>query len=356
MILAWIMNKKALVPAFIIAILLGLAVSSYISYNFIKNKTPQNFSNISNSTGYFKLECINNSDCDFAQLCINNTCKNIECKYCSYIQDHRCVRFECCKQEECPEDWYCDTVGHKCEPLNCQGTEQFVNHTCLPCEGCPKISPIKKYDNCSNDSDCLTDWINIYLSKGEFVRIIINGTEHIVSLSDEQYLFPYAYVYFDEEPVELKENKANQTSKFYLWPTNFEYENFSVYSLILRVSSKERICISNKCSPPECYNDSGCPDNSLTLEFNEGETKIVAGIIIQVKSIGNSGGSNVVYLRINDGEIIKLADKNTTKIDNLLIYAKEIYYKSYTSSATLQINGPKCTFGRCLNFSNISSS
>ena len=53
-------------------------------------------------------ECSNDRECNFNQQCINYSCVNFACEgYCKHIENHQCLRYECCSNAECPAGTLC---------------------------------------------------------------------------------------------------------------------------------------------------------------------------------------------------------------------------------------------------------
>lgn len=273
------MNKRAIIPIIVLAVVL-LAALSYASYEFVKNKPIYaNLSNLSNNS-YYAYECLDDSDCDFDQICFNNTCKSLILGYCSYIQEHRTVRFECCQDSDCPFDRRCSSLNNTCELIKCKLNEGILNYTCKQCEECQYLQNQQciNYECCANE-ECAPNYF----------------------------------------------------------------------------------CENHSCTRMDCTNDNECPKDNITVTINEGESiRLSANYTLKITSISTASGSNAAYISVNNTIAERLAEGNTTIINNLIIYAKSIEYLAKSSGmisgATLEITTQKCLKFRCLNFSNYSSS
>ena len=63
-------------------------------------------------------ECSNDRECSFNQQCINYSCVNFACEgYCKHIENHICLRYECCSNAECP-------TGTLCRENECRANTQ----------------------------------------------------------------------------------------------------------------------------------------------------------------------------------------------------------------------------------------
>ena len=57
-------------------------------------------------------ECENNTGCSTDQICENFKCINITCSYCEYIENHECIKYECCEDKDCEDNYSCK--NHQC--------------------------------------------------------------------------------------------------------------------------------------------------------------------------------------------------------------------------------------------------
>lgn len=63
-------------------------------------------------------ECLYSTDCAWNQYCdLNSKCVDIPCK-CGEIQNHDCVKYECCSESDCKLYQRCNTQQNKCVELN----------------------------------------------------------------------------------------------------------------------------------------------------------------------------------------------------------------------------------------------
>ena len=72
--------------------------------------------------------CKSDFECEENRHCNQGICFNLTCEYCSYISNHSCIKYECCRDYECKEDEKCE--NNKCVFLNCNFEEEFKNHGC----------------------------------------------------------------------------------------------------------------------------------------------------------------------------------------------------------------------------------
>ncbi len=57
-------------------------------------------------------ECNTDSECLADEKCTFNICTKIECE-CGIAENHACIEYECCRNEDCPERYFCNTE-HEC--------------------------------------------------------------------------------------------------------------------------------------------------------------------------------------------------------------------------------------------------
>lgn len=92
-----------------------------------------------------KLPCEIDSQCLVNEICINQSCKELECKSCQHFEKHKCVNYECCEDSGCIESKIC--VNHVCESLSCGTCQYTENHKCINYECC-------KNEDCSAEQIC----------------------------------------------------------------------------------------------------------------------------------------------------------------------------------------------------------
>ena len=51
--------------------------------------------------------CCQDTGCLGEQTCQNNTCQEPVCGDCEYLENHRCLTYDCCPEYECCEDSSC---------------------------------------------------------------------------------------------------------------------------------------------------------------------------------------------------------------------------------------------------------
>jgi len=113
----------------------------------------------------YTTKCDNNSDCNYAEECLNLKCKPLVCGYCQYIKNHTCVKYECCSNDDCPTEKFCSknvclnvtpqskcgyAKDHRwnnytcCNDNMCANDESCVEHNCVRLE-CPFLYRIAKH-------------------------------------------------------------------------------------------------------------------------------------------------------------------------------------------------------------------
>lgn len=102
-------------------------------------------------------DCYRNSECTADQACSNGICTGVSCD-CGEIVDHKCEKYECCKDSQCKG--VCDVPAHECVDClkddDCEAEEYCSDKTCLkvPCE-CGEIKNHKCLPfQCCADTDC----------------------------------------------------------------------------------------------------------------------------------------------------------------------------------------------------------
>ncbi len=98
--------------------------------------------------GHFTLEkcneCEDSSECGADEVCSGGQCEKIDCD-CGYIEDHSCIHYECCSNDDCSGSSYCSSEN-TCEPVEC-ACGYIENHTCISYECCSD-------DDCSSGEIC----------------------------------------------------------------------------------------------------------------------------------------------------------------------------------------------------------
>ena len=73
-------------------------------------------------------QCISDKHCGDNEFCRFNSCINLKCGKCQYIENHACADYECCDSEQCDFNEICK--NNICEKLNCNVNEYIENRTC----------------------------------------------------------------------------------------------------------------------------------------------------------------------------------------------------------------------------------
>jgi hypothetical protein len=126
-------------------------------------------------------ECVSSKDCEATDVCVNNTCSQLQCSPCQYIADNTCIDYECCKNEQCGQNEKCEenvcitisclqtqtAINHTCVELKCNENEIAINHTCtkLRCgknetavnHKCVKLSSGLMFENEAQQNSTLTE-------------------------------------------------------------------------------------------------------------------------------------------------------------------------------------------------------
>jgi hypothetical protein len=71
-------------------------------------------------------QCLQNETCE------EEACEELKCGACQYIQDHKCVSYECCENDDCNDEEQC--ISNFCLSLSCKENEQAINHSCVECK------------------------------------------------------------------------------------------------------------------------------------------------------------------------------------------------------------------------------
>ena len=85
------------------------------------------------------FECIKDSQCENDEICQANKCIKLVCYSCQYASDHKCIDYECCEDEDCVGGQLC--INHDCEELTCGECQYLENNQCV------------EY-TCCEDGDC----------------------------------------------------------------------------------------------------------------------------------------------------------------------------------------------------------
>jgi parallel beta-helix repeat protein len=80
-------------------------------------------------TVYPSRECLVHGDCAGTQICTNWNCVELTC-VCGYAENHDCVYYECCGDNDCEDNEVCETDTNTCELVNCPCPEKRYDHEC----------------------------------------------------------------------------------------------------------------------------------------------------------------------------------------------------------------------------------
>ncbi len=73
-------------------------------------------------------DCWADKDCKFDESCVSYRCAVLPCTPCQYAQDHICIDYPCCGNQECSTDQICK--DNHCVDLTCETNQYIINHTC----------------------------------------------------------------------------------------------------------------------------------------------------------------------------------------------------------------------------------
>jgi len=98
--------------------------------------------------------CSKDADCKADETCINGKCEKIICD-CGYIENHKCIKYDCCSSFDCPTGAVCDILSHTC--IQC-----IDEHCCSPgkiwCESQSKCLKPTDCVGCPADTMCKNGW------------------------------------------------------------------------------------------------------------------------------------------------------------------------------------------------------
>ncbi|MFH0884827.1 MAG: hypothetical protein V1861_03900 [Candidatus Micrarchaeota archaeon] len=93
-------------------------------------------------------QCDDDSDCGSNQQCLDGQCIQVECG-CGVVQNHQCVRYQCCSDTDCSADETCE--NHICKQKPPEGCASDIE--CLPTEYCD-IPSAQDRGTCKNITGC----------------------------------------------------------------------------------------------------------------------------------------------------------------------------------------------------------
>ncbi|MBI4453488.1 hypothetical protein HY636_02485 [Candidatus Woesearchaeota archaeon] len=155
---------------------------------------------------YKEAECKDMPYCRYSGDCLNNeycekdTCQELDCDDCEYIQEHKCKKYECCESSMCDENEECSQ--NKCIKLGCSEAEVVKDHQCFSL-GC-------KDDEYTADHTC------VKLECSEYEQAVNHQCE-ILNCADDEY---------------IKEHKCEKLEcKWYEKPLAHDCVNFINYNI-----------------------------------------------------------------------------------------------------------------------------
>ncbi len=114
-------NKVVFFPCY------GIAAKKTDSYYIAKNTYELKYCSKQNAS-FVAVECINNTNCQSSEKCLQTKCVSITCGECQFAANHTCNNYACCSDDGCTTEQYCH--DNSCSNLNCAEDESFFNHTC----------------------------------------------------------------------------------------------------------------------------------------------------------------------------------------------------------------------------------
>ena len=120
-------------------------------------------------------ECGDDGDCADDEECKYEQCAEVECYWCQYVEDHKCVPYECCMDEQCLTGEYCldnvcilecedgIAVDHQCIPYECENDTECPDgeicseRFCGPLNCSEGVPYIHECVECVEDGDCADD-------------------------------------------------------------------------------------------------------------------------------------------------------------------------------------------------------
>src|SRR3989338_5708297 len=76
--------------------------------------------------------CRYSGDCLENEYCEKETCQELDCEECEYVEEHKCKKYEYCESSMCNKGEECSQ--NKCIKLECSETEVIKDHQCFSLE------------------------------------------------------------------------------------------------------------------------------------------------------------------------------------------------------------------------------
>jgi len=358
--------------------------SSAINSTTINISQTQNLTNQTPEILEIDYECLNDTHCNDTEICINHTCKELNCPYPLYSPNHKCIGNKCANDTDCKSNQICYFSQKECIRLECSPNEYAENHVC------------KKYE-CSSNSDCngaecfyhkclwgadylnfetldtgntrtngkrildytlLKNWdIGLFIAQNQSELDNINNSilnignrtanfsEEIVLLIVQHGLIPtdarFNAILQKDNTIYLKlitsENETGVGDDAWhiitLKRDNFTEKNnldFRITPTGKMVIGGEQMLSGITINYPADEKGNQYINPCVNETFYEGETKTInlfgKNYLIEVKSVERTGGIEYVYISVDGGAVKRIEEGNTTKIGDLSIYASNLIY------------------------------
>ena len=134
-----------------------------------------------NSTSVFLslypfYECRSSFDCESTEICTDSECVELDCE-CGYAVNHECILYECCEDDDCKDNEYCDPDDHSCELVICDCPEKRYDHEChMVPEYCCSDLQCNENETCI-ENECVKKTLSFYLPEklvlGETIKILV---------------------------------------------------------------------------------------------------------------------------------------------------------------------------------------
>lgn len=337
-------------------------------------------------------ECMNDSQCNDTDICVNHTCYHLTCNYPLYAENHKCIGLSCVNNTDCQSNQICYYSQRQCIKLDCGSNEYADNHMC------------KKYA-CSSSSDCngaecfyhkCLGGVNyLYFETIEIGNTRINGKrilDYTLLRNWDIGLFVAqtqagldnlnnTVLNINNTSIDFQKKIALLLVMHGLNPTDVRFDtimqksdgmqgNNTIYIKIIADDNKTGVS-DDAWHLITLYRDNFTEKNNLNFKitptgkmfiggeeilsgvsinyladkdgnqymcvnetFYEGESKILrfAGdkfYTVEVKSVEYSSGTKYVYVSEEGETGYRISEGNTTKIDSLSVYAQEVYYDKH---------------------------
>ena len=330
-----------------------------------------------------EYECLNDSHCNDSEICVYNKCKNLTCEFPYYAQDHKCERLECIINEECRSNQYCSKLYNVCMKLYCGFCQYPEDHHCKRYFCCADYecgtNATCFYHKCLQNPSVIKFQTLLAGNRRTTYRTILDYSilrnfdigllliqnqkeldkvnKNILYLNDmifedfQNYTI-LAVAQHGKMPADVNFNRIYQIDNVVYvkidtsegeqgftddaWHVvkvrrdDFTEKNNLIFKITptgKMIVGGEEITYTSILYPAD---KDGGPYRCTNITLYEGESKTInlynRDYTIQLLWVESAGGKEYATISLDGSPNVRMGEGNSTKINNLQIYAGEIFY------------------------------